>query len=109
MVGINPGMLREKVGFYSLTKTKNASGKTSGTEIFEYNTLAAVKPMKAVGSQENARLVHVRPYMVTIRYRKEKEPKVDWLMKYKGKTYLINEITEVDVLGMLAHLIVVKS
>jgi head-tail adaptor len=109
MVAINAGDLREKVSFYTLTRTADGAGGYTATEVLNFETLASVKPSKAARSIENGKLVYIQPYKVSIRYAASHTVTIDMLMKYRGNTYQIIEITDADVMRMLVNMVVVRS
>lgn len=109
MVSINPGELREKVQFYSITRTPDGAGGHTAAELLFLETLASVKPMRSIRSIESARLVLMQPCEVIIRYRSTHTPEIDMLFKYRNQTYTVKEITEVDVMKSLVKLVVIRE
>lgn len=110
MLGINPGRLRERLDFYSLARIADGSGGFSQKrDFFEFATYGARTTLRAVKGIESGQLVHIVPYMFTIRYNRDRVPQIDWLIKYKGNDYLITSINPPDEYEHLITLNAVRS
>lgn len=106
MVGIDPGELRDKVSFYVLSKTPNDNGGSTAVQVEYLSTWANIKPIKSRFGIEAGKPVLKQPHRVVVRYRKEQEPKIDMLMKWKGQTFTVNDITDKDTQNSLIELTV---
>lgn len=106
---INPEEFDQIVQFYELEKTQNESGRILAEESFYLETFAKVKPVKTQWGVDAGKLTLKQPHKVWIRYRSDKQPAIDMLMKWKGQTYMINEITPMDTQNLSVELTVSKE
>lgn len=109
MVGVNPGKLRYRISVYRLLRVSNGSGGFTATEQLVYSTFAGVEQKRSVRADENGKMVIIKYYEILMRYSVEHPVEKDMLIKYKGQTLQISEITEVDEQKALISLIAVVS
>lgn len=94
---INPGELREKIGFYSLNRVSDGGGGSDATEVLEFETLASLTRMKGLSKIESGKMVNIQPYKVRMRANPDHEPKPDMKVKWRNQSYTINDIDPIDV------------
>jgi len=110
MVSINPGELRYKVEFYTLeTVSDGAAGTEDPVEVKVFDTWAKVEQKTGKRATEAGGLAIYSYYNMIVRYSKDKIPLADMIIKHKGKSLLVNAITDMDETQMLIALIAGKS
>jgi len=109
MVSINPGDLRHKIEFYTLDRVQDEGGGFSATEVFAFSTLAKVEQKTSKRATEAGGMALYSYYNIIIRYSKDKLPLPDMIIKHKGKSLLVNAITDMDENQMLIALTCGKS
>lgn len=109
MVGLNPGELREKLEFYSIVRQPDGAGGFNGVPELAFVTSASVKPGKAQYSMQNDALSIDRPYDVKIRYSPARMPDLAQNVVYRGETYRIIEIRDIDAYRRYLVLTIVRK
>ncbi|WP_342088017.1 head-tail adaptor protein [Dyadobacter sp. OTU695] len=105
---MNPGELRDAIGFYSLTRTRTSRGGSSGAYEFVFELMAKVVPGKTLTSVENGKMTVIQLYNVTVRYEDGMIPKEDMQVVFEGEKYLIKNIKQVDTRNRVVFFMMTK-
>ncbi len=109
MGGINPGELRDRITVTRLVRTSDGRGGENATEEVFFNAFAKVTPMRPITGMVGDKMNVIQPYSVIIRYSLSRIPEADMKVTYNNKSYLIQNIVEVDSRKRLIQFMITKA
>ena len=92
----NAGKYNKRISIYQITKGKDAAGFPADVETLVFRPYAEVVTTKGFTLIQNATDFEKALTRFTIRYPAETVITYDMIIKYKGKTYTIEYINNVD-------------
>lgn len=97
---MHAGTLKQKVSFYEMVNAPDGAGGTAYGETLYWSTSASVKPSKFrsdTGRELQAnQTVLIGAFDIIVRYRSDKTPGKNMVIKYENKVFTITSIQEVN-------------